>query len=81
MLIDKNCPVRPCVMSRDIDNCAHCDDYICEKLKQRIVNKADIETKLGRGITSEEYELFIAPYESQKRLKAMRRKINGKNGK
>ncbi|UCD82831.1 MAG: DUF3795 domain-containing protein [Desulfobacterales bacterium] len=28
----KSCVVRKCGMERDVDNCAHCSDYPCEKL-------------------------------------------------
>ncbi|MHA2425155.1 MAG: DUF3795 domain-containing protein [Candidatus Thorarchaeota archaeon] len=27
-----NCPVRNCVFERKLENCANCDDYICDKL-------------------------------------------------
>ena len=26
------CPTRACAISRDLENCAYCDDYGCEKL-------------------------------------------------
>jgi len=26
------CGVRKCVLDRDMENCAHCDDYPCQKL-------------------------------------------------
>ena len=38
-LVDKNCPVRPCAVDKNLGTCASCSEYICEKLKQRIVNK------------------------------------------
>ena len=46
LLIDKACPVRPCVDLKGLKNCAFCEEYICEKLKQRIVNREDLELKL-----------------------------------
>ena len=72
VLIDKNCPVRPCVMSKSIENCSDCDDYICDKLKERIVDKSNLEDKLGRSLSSFEYENFIFPYESKARLDRLR---------
>lgn len=71
-LIDKDCPVRPCVIEKKIDNCASCADFICDKLKQRIVGRRDIENKLNRKLTEKEYELFIKPYESNERLEKIR---------
>lgn len=28
------CPIRECGMERDVVNCAHCDDYPCQKLEE-----------------------------------------------
>jgi hypothetical protein len=73
-LIDKNCPVRPCVDLKGIKNCAFCDEYICDKLKQRIVNKEDLESKLNRKLSNNEYENYVKPYESKNRLDQIRKK-------
>jgi len=27
------CEIRECAMERKLENCAHCDDYVCGKLK------------------------------------------------
>ena len=72
ILIDTDCPVRPCVIDKGIDNCTFCDDFICDKLKQRIVERQGIEMKLNRKLTDTEYELFIKPYESMTRLEKIR---------
>ena len=32
-LADKTCPVRPCVIAKGIANCAWCEDYPCDNLK------------------------------------------------
>jgi hypothetical protein len=71
-LIDTECPVRPCAIEKKVDNCAYCDEYICEKLKQRIVNRIDLEKKLNRKLIQSEYDLFVKPYESKKRLDEIR---------
>ena len=73
VLIDTSCPVRPCVISRGIDNCAHCDDYVCDKLKQRIVNRGDRERAIGRALTDQEYKNFVEPYDSKPRLDVIRK--------
>jgi hypothetical protein len=74
VLIDKNCPVRPCVVSKSIENCSACEDYICEKLEGRIVDRKKLEAKIGRALTTLEYEKFILPYESKHRLDKLRKK-------
>ena len=28
------CPVRQCALEREVENCASCDDYACDKLEQ-----------------------------------------------
>jgi hypothetical protein len=73
-LIDKNCPVRPCVINKKIDNCSSCAEYICEKLSQRIVIRSEIEKKMNRKLTYNEYKLFIEPYESKAILDKLRNK-------
>jgi len=73
-LIYKNCPMRPCVINKKIENCSSCAEYICEKLSQRIVLKSEIEKKMNRKLTDKEYKLFIEPYESRARLDKLRNK-------
>jgi hypothetical protein len=29
-----DCEIRACVVSKDLQNCAYCDDYSCEKLNE-----------------------------------------------
>ncbi len=72
ILIDKNCPVRPCAIEKKIETCAECEDYICDKLKQRIVNRSELEEKLGIKLTDGEYKSFVLPYESKPRLDKIR---------
>jgi hypothetical protein len=67
-LIDKDCPVRPCVIEKGLENCSQCDDYICEKLKQRIVTLESKKKKFGNDVPEEDYQRFIRPYENKRRL-------------
>ena len=71
-LIDKACPVRPCVIERGLENCAQCEDYACDKLAQRLVVREDIQQKAGGPITEDDYQCFIRPYENKLRLEAIR---------
>ncbi len=73
--IDKNCPVRSCVNAKKIVNCAYCDEYICPKLKDRIVEYSEVLARYGKDISMEDYENFIKPYESKPRLEFLRSKI------
>ena len=72
-LIDNSCPVRPCVIERGLDNCAQCEHYICEKLKERIVTYEEVQRRVGAQIPDEDYTCFILPYENKKRLDALKK--------
>jgi hypothetical protein len=73
-LIDKNCPVRPCVIQRDFENCSQCEEYICENLKQRLVDFKEIQERLGKEIPKDDRLKFIHPYENTQRLEEIRNK-------
>jgi len=67
-LIDSSCPVRPCVIERGLENCAQCDEYICEKLRERIVTYEQVRDRVGVEIAEDDYNCFIRPYENKLRL-------------
>jgi len=67
-LIDQSCPVRPCVIEKGLDNCAGCDEYVCEKLIERIVLYEEVKRRLDQDIPEEDYFCFIQPYENKRRL-------------
>lgn len=71
MLIDAGCPVRPCVVMRGLENCAQCDQYICEKLKERSVTFESVQDRVGGYIPYLDYLRFIQPYENKLRLDAI----------
>ena len=71
-LIDTGCPVRPCAIARGVDNCAQCGEYVCGRLKERLVAFEDIQTRTGADIPAEDRARFIDPYENQRRLDALR---------
>ena len=73
-LIDAECPVRPCVMEKGLENCSSCSEYICAKLKQRIVTRGELAKKAGSDIPEEDYQSFIQPYENLVRLEQLRKK-------
>jgi hypothetical protein len=33
-LLNNKCPVRKCAVEKDVETCAHCSEYACEKLKE-----------------------------------------------
>lgn len=70
-LIHSACPVRPCLLSKGLENCAQCSEYPCDKFRQRQVLFEDVAR--GKELTATDRELFIRPHENKVRLDAIRR--------
>jgi len=77
-LIDKSCPVRPCVIERGLDNCSQCDRYVCERLKERLVVYDEVKQRVKADIPETDYVSFIRPYENKQRLDELRSPKAGK---
>ena len=73
--LDTNCPVRPCAIEKEMENCANCENYICNKLRKRIVEYEKVAARYGKPIPEEDYNNFIKPYENKKVLDEIRIKI------
>lgn len=71
-LIDRACPVRPCVIERSLQNCAACGEYVCERLRYRLVDGDELAARTGVPIPAEDREKFIRPYENKRRLEQLR---------
>jgi hypothetical protein len=71
-LIDDRCPVRPCVIARGLEHCAQCDQYVCDRLKERLVIYEDVRQRMGGEIPAEDRARFIQPYENKVRLDKLR---------
>ena len=70
--LDRDCPVRPCAMERNINTCADCEDYICENLTERLISFDEIQARFEQSISSEDRQHFIFPYENIQRLAELR---------
>ncbi|MFL7794152.1 MAG: DUF3795 domain-containing protein [Anaerolineae bacterium] len=44
----RTCAVRACAIARSLENCAHCDDYGCEKLVVCFEHSAETKVVLDR---------------------------------
>ncbi len=71
-LIDQACPVRPCVIEKGWANCAQCEQYVCEKITERLVVYEEVKERIGAEIPADDYLCFIQPYENKKRLDKIR---------
>jgi hypothetical protein len=61
--IDRECPVRPCVMALGIETCGACRKPDCEHFKWREVTRESVEKRIGQSISTEDYRRFVLPYE------------------
>jgi len=72
--VDAGCKIRPCVIARNIENCAYCVQYPCKNVERKFVERRKVEERYGSPIPEEAYKLFIMPYESRRTLDRIRRK-------
>ena len=70
--LDRDCPVRPCVTACGLANCAFCQEYICEKLTERLIDFDKIQEGFDQPIPAEDRRRFLQPYENAERLKEIR---------
>ena len=73
--IDPACEVRACVLQRRLPNCAHCGDFVCEKLSKKMIDTKEIAKRAGGSIPKEDYERFVKPYESVKTFPDTRKQL------
>ncbi len=72
--LDTNCAVRPCALSKHLQNCSFCDFFeSCDVLRSRADIVCKTKKKYIGTISEEEYKLFFRPYEGRKELKKQRR--------
>lgn len=72
--LDTECPVRPCALSKHVQNCSYCDLFeSCVTLRSRADILDETKKKYSGQISKEEYELFFRPYEGRKELRDQRK--------
>ena len=73
--IDPDCEVRQCAEKRGLPNCAHCDEYICDKLTKKMVDPDKTVRQAGAPVPQEDYVRFIEPYSNRKVLDEIREDV------
>jgi hypothetical protein len=73
--IDPECEVRACAVERGVANCAHCDDFMCDKLSRKMIDTKQIAERLGGSIPQGDYDRFVKPYDSANVLKDLRKQL------
>jgi Protein of unknown function (DUF3795) len=72
--LDTQCLVRPCALSKHLQDCSDCDVFdSCETLLTRADIVEKIKKEYPSPISKEDYELFFRPYEGRKELKKRRK--------
>jgi hypothetical protein len=45
------CEIRKCARQKGVENCAHCSEYACEKLKELFVTDPEAKKRLDKTIS------------------------------
>ena len=64
-----NCKVRPCAVEKGVATCAECEAFACEMIVKQMNAILPIAEKHSGSMSPEDYERYVAPYESEKRLR------------
>jgi hypothetical protein len=72
---DPTCTVRPCAIEKDVENCAHCEQFVCDKLKTKM-NFVEEKVKVDLSdIPEDDFNLFIKPFVSREYLDKIRESL------
>ena len=77
--LDPDCPVRPCAIEKVVENCAHCSEFICDKLKERINFTEDFLRDNKKPLSDEDFQSYIKPYQSKERMLKINKELNKKS--
>ena len=70
-LADKECPVRPCAMGKNIETCVDCEQFPCDKVHRLASSMDDMifrDYPKSADITEEEYNLCMRQFHSKYNL-------------
>jgi hypothetical protein len=65
---DADCPVKPCALAKGVENCAHCEEFICDRLRERLEFTEGFLKNNKKPISKEDFSRYIEPYQSKERL-------------
>jgi len=71
---DETCLVRPCANEKNLDNCAYCEQFACDKLKARM-SFVEEKVKGLSNIPEKDYNLFIKPFFGEQCLLKIRESL------
>jgi hypothetical protein len=75
-LADRTCKVRPCVIAKGIENCAHCEECPCPKLKP-LCSSPHINFVHFGDVPPEDYDLALRQFDNIPELMRIRAERRG----
>lgn len=67
--IDMGCPVRMCVIEKQVDHCGECIDFPCETFNERKgLSLQEAKEKLGFNFCVDEYNSYLLAFDNMTRL-------------
>ena len=64
----ERCPMRDCVLDKNIPHCGKCSVFPCELMERHLATVETVVTKARTMLTPEEYRDFVEPYLSREFL-------------
>ena len=71
---NKTCSVRPCATAKGMENCAHCGEFACEKVKGRM-NFVGESVKDVSSISEPDFKKFVEPFLGGRYLNEIRKAL------
>lgn len=71
---DQNCKVRPCVIAKGLENCAHCNECPCPKLKA-LCSSPHINFVNFGEVPQEDYDLALRQFDNIPELMQIRAQL------
>jgi len=68
---DRHCRARPCAVSRKLDSCAECEEFICDKVRQLMSCQHQLvlnHMPEGEPVSEDEYDLCVRQFDSMPNL-------------
>lgn len=63
--LDISCPIRPCVMNKELDNCSQCAFFPCKTFEERRgISKKSAKIVSGCAFNESEFEKYMSPYDN-----------------
>ncbi len=69
---DASCPIRSCVMENNMETCADCFGYPCDKLESRMSSVESAITQFKDKAPKKEFDTYVAPYDARGTLNELR---------